>query len=70
MIVAAILLFLLYRNTRKARIAIQREKEVSESLLLNILPAEVADQLKRTGHAEARSSIVRRHSFDFKEFAQ
>jgi len=68
-IVAAILLFLLYRNTRKARIAIQREKEVSESLLLNILPAEVADELKRTGHAEARQFDRATILFsDFKEF--
>jgi len=64
-----LLLFLLYRNTRKARIAIQREKEVSESLLLNILPAEVAEELKRTGHAAARQFDRATILFsDFKEF--
>ncbi|MBI2793871.1 MAG: hypothetical protein HYX66_04375 [Ignavibacteria bacterium] len=33
---------------------VEREKKVSEELLLNILPAEVAEELKVKGHAEAR----------------
>ncbi|MBK8614725.1 MAG: hypothetical protein IPN85_14965 [Flavobacteriales bacterium] len=42
------------RITQRARKAIQKEKDVSESLLLNILPEEVAAELKLNGAAEAR----------------
>jgi class 3 adenylate cyclase len=54
---------------RKSRAAIQKEKDVSEGLLLNILPASVADELKIKGHADARQfpSITILFS-DFKEF--
>ena len=38
-----------------ARKELSHEKERSEQLLLNILPAEVADELMRKGHVEARS---------------
>ncbi|HRD53505.1 MAG TPA: adenylate/guanylate cyclase domain-containing protein [Flavobacteriales bacterium] len=43
------------RYTRRSRAAIQFEKERSENLLLNILPAPVAEELKDKGAAEARS---------------
>ncbi len=43
------------RFVRRSRAAIQREKERSEELLHNILPEEVADELKAKGEAEARS---------------
>jgi len=39
--------------TRKSKAAIEKEKEISESLLLNILPAETAKELKEKGHSEA-----------------
>ncbi|HJW28352.1 MAG TPA: adenylate/guanylate cyclase domain-containing protein, partial [Saprospiraceae bacterium] len=39
---------------RKSRRAIQHEKDISEGLLLNILPAAVAEELKIKGNAEAR----------------
>jgi len=42
------------RYTRRSRAAIQVEKDRSESLLLNILPAAVAEELKDKGEAEAR----------------
>ncbi|MBK9289271.1 MAG: hypothetical protein IPN38_16710 [Flavobacteriales bacterium] len=42
------------RITQRARKAIQKEKDVSESLLHNILPEEVAAELKLNGAAEAR----------------
>jgi class 3 adenylate cyclase len=42
------------RITQRARKAIQKEKDVSENLLLNILPEEVAAELKLNGSAEAR----------------
>ena len=42
------------RYTRRSRAAIQREKDRSDGLLHNILPEEVAAELKAKGHAEAR----------------
>lgn len=39
---------------RRSRAAIQKEKDVSENLLLNILPEEVAKELKEKGSAEAQ----------------
>jgi len=38
----------------KSKAAIQKEKDISEGLLLNILPEEVAAELKQKGEAEAR----------------
>jgi class 3 adenylate cyclase len=40
--------------TRKAKAEIEREKEVSESLLLNILPYETAQELKEKGSSDAK----------------
>jgi adenylate cyclase len=42
-----------YRYTKKTNSIITREKERSEELLLNILPAAVAEELKAKGTAEA-----------------
>ncbi|MBL7938355.1 MAG: tetratricopeptide repeat protein [Flavobacteriales bacterium] len=42
------------RFVRRSRTEIQRERDRSESLLLNILPAEVAQELKVKGEADAR----------------
>ncbi|MFH1119041.1 MAG: adenylate/guanylate cyclase domain-containing protein [Bacteroidota bacterium] len=42
------------RYVRRSRASIQKEKDRSEELLLNILPAEVAEELKLKGHADAR----------------
>jgi class 3 adenylate cyclase/Tfp pilus assembly protein PilF len=39
---------------RKSRAIIKKEKDRSEELLLNILPAEVAEELKEKGFAEAK----------------
>lgn len=41
------------RYVHKARVAIQREKDISEGLLLNILPATVANELKAKGYTDA-----------------
>ena len=43
-----------YRNQKKTNKLLSIEKQRSEDLLLNILPAEVADELKDKGTAEAR----------------
>ena len=39
---------------RKSRAEIKREKDISEGLLLNILPEEVADELKQKGYTDAK----------------
>jgi class 3 adenylate cyclase len=43
------------RTISKANAAIQKEKQVSETLLLNILPEEVAQELKDAGKVHAKS---------------
>lgn len=43
-----------YRQKKHDNIIIRKEKERSEELLLNILPHEVAEELKEKGHADAR----------------
>lgn len=43
-----------YRLKKKANIIISREKKRSDDLLLNILPSEVAEELKDKGYADAR----------------
>ncbi|MCA9688622.1 MAG: FIST C-terminal domain-containing protein [Myxococcales bacterium] len=51
--------------------ALAREKQRSEELLLNILPRDVADELKRTGHVEpVFYSAVTVLFTDFKGFTQ
>jgi adenylate cyclase len=39
---------------RKSKAELQKEKDVSEGLLLNILPLEVADELKLKGYTDAK----------------
>jgi class 3 adenylate cyclase len=53
-LVVALGLWSRLQYVRRSRTAIQKEKDISEGLLLNILPAAVADELKAKGHAEAR----------------
>ncbi len=58
-------------HSRKAKREIEKEKDRSDRLLLNILPEEIAEELKATGKYNAR-----RHSHvsimfaDFKDFTQ
>ncbi len=50
---------------------LEKEKHKSEELLLNILPAEIADELKRTGVAKAkRHESVTVMFSDFKSFTK
>ncbi|WP_411894246.1 adenylate/guanylate cyclase domain-containing protein [Winogradskyella sp. A2] len=60
-----------WRYTKKSKNVIEKEKEKSENLLLNILPAEIAEELKTKGRADARDfdnvSIL---FTDFKGFTQ
>ncbi len=39
---------------RKSKTALQKEKDISEGLLLNILPESVADELKLKGYTDAK----------------
>ncbi|WP_111684905.1 adenylate/guanylate cyclase domain-containing protein [Winogradskyella tangerina] len=60
-----------YRYTKKSKNIIENEKERSENLLLNILPAEIAEELKEKGKADARNfDTVSMLFTDFKGFTQ
>lgn len=57
------------RYTKKAKAIIEKEKDRSENLLLNILPADIAAELKEKGRAEARDfDMVSILFTDFKGF--
>ncbi len=67
----AIGLFSRLRFVRRSRAAIQQERDVADGLLLNILPEEVALELKKKGHADARHFDTATILFtDFKGFTQ
>jgi class 3 adenylate cyclase len=56
---------------RKSREALRVEKDRSEELLLNILPEEIADELKEKGSVNAREfDLVSILFTDFKSFTQ
>ena len=56
---------------RKSKAELQKEKNISESLLLNILPEEIAQELKEKGKADARDfDMVSILFTDFKGFTE
>lgn len=56
---------------RRSKAALSIEKDRSEALLLNILPAEIAEELKQKGSVNARDfSLVSILFTDFKSFTQ
>lgn len=58
-----------WRFTKKAKSVIEKEKDRSDNLLLNILPSEVAEELKEKGEAEAKDyEMVSILFSDFKGF--
>ncbi|MFT5823755.1 MAG: adenylate cyclase [Crocinitomix sp.] len=58
-----------WRFVRKSRAIIEKEKDRSENLLLNILPADIAEELKEKGRADARDFDLASILFtDFKGF--
>jgi len=62
-------LFSRLRYIRKSKAVIQKEKERSDDLLLNILPAETAEELKLKGSVKARNfDLVTVMFTDFKGF--
>lgn len=64
-------LFTRVRFIRKSRAALQLEKDRSENLLLNILPEEIAQELKEKGKADARDyNMVSILFTDFKDFTE
>ncbi|MBP7478035.1 MAG: hypothetical protein KA797_05880 [Chitinophagales bacterium] len=67
----AFLLLFLYFSKKKANIKIEQEKKKSDELLLNILPEEVADELKKYGKTKAKSySLVTVLFADIKNFTK
>jgi class 3 adenylate cyclase len=69
--VGAALLLVIISGLFVSRRAVQKEKNISESLLLNILPGEVADELKKKGSADAKLIDEATVLFtDFKGFTQ
>jgi adenylate cyclase len=71
LLIIAMVVFNRFRTTRKQKIIIEKEKHRSEELLLNILPAEVAEELKDTGISKAKSFDEVTVMFtDFKGFTQ
>jgi len=60
-----------WRYTSRAKEVIEKERERSENLLLNILPAEIAEELKDNGRADARQFDEVTILFtDFKDFTE
>lgn len=71
LLIVAIIIFNRFRVTRKQKVIIEKEKHRSEELLLNILPAEVAEELKDKGSADAKHFDEVTVLFtDFKGFTQ
>ena len=68
-LLGAIGIYTRLQYVHKSRTAIQKEKDISEGLLLNILPASVAEELKQKGYAEAMHFDISTILFsDFKGF--
>ena len=65
---------IVYRQRNKVKIQkqiVEKEKSKSDDLLLNILPAEVAEELKATGTAKAKAFTMVTVMFtDFKDFTR
>jgi len=71
MLIIAILSYRSYRRKQKDNIIISKEKKRSDDLLLNILPEEVAEELKEKGFADAKQfNDVTVMFTDFKGFTQ
>ena len=60
-----------WRYVKRSKAIIEKEKDRSENLLLNILPAEIAEELKEKGKADARDfELVSILFSDFVDFTQ
>ena len=68
-LISAIGLWSRLRYVHRSRAAIQKEKDISEGLLHNILPEEVAAELKQKGYADVKEFEVATILFsDFRGF--
>jgi class 3 adenylate cyclase len=54
LIILAVLLYLLFHKTRASKEAIEKEKQKADELLLNILPADITQELMKSGKVEAQ----------------
>jgi len=64
-------LFSRWRYIRRSKAVLQEEKDRSDNLLLNILPADIAAELKEKGRADARDfDLVSIIFTDFKGFTE
>jgi class 3 adenylate cyclase/lipopolysaccharide biosynthesis regulator YciM len=71
LLLVAIGLYTRVRYIRKSKAIIEKERNRSEGLLLNILPEEIARELKEKGRADARDfDMVSIVFTDFKSFTQ
>lgn len=69
LLILALALWSRLQYVRKSKTALQNEKNISENLLLNILPEEIAHELKEKGEAKARDfDMVSILFTDFKDF--
>ena len=60
-----------WRYVKKSKAVIEKEKDRSDNLLLNILPAEIAEELKEKGSAVARDfEMVSILFTDFQDFTK
>lgn len=70
-VLIAIGLYSRWKSTQKSKAIIEKEKERSDHLLLNILPADIAKELKEKGKADARDfDLVSILFTDFKGFTE
>ncbi|GAB2495418.1 adenylate/guanylate cyclase domain-containing protein [Algoriphagus taiwanensis] len=74
LLILVILWWRRYLFIKKSNHLIQKEKERSEKLLLNILPSEVAEELKEKGYSEAKyfekATVIFTDFADFTKKAQ
>ncbi len=60
-----------WNYVKKSKAIVEKEKDRSDNLLLNILPSEIAEELKAKGSAEARDfDLVSMLFTDFKGFTE
>ena len=70
-LVLAIGFYSRWRYAKRSKDTISKERDRSDNLLLNILPAEIAAELKEKGEAQARDfELVSILFTDFKDFTQ
>lgn len=54
LVVLSVVLYRLFSNTRRSKENIEKEKSKADNLLLNILPADITEELMKSGKVEAQ----------------